>query len=138
MLTEEEGAALVKRYYESLNSGNLGVLDEIAAANYQHHTEGLQPGLQAFKSVVRMYRQGFPDMHNTIEDIIVGKDKIVVRVTTQGHHTGSFLGHEATHQSFSASAIDIFRVAGGKLVEHWSVFDTINMLQQLGIYRPLG
>jgi predicted ester cyclase len=135
MLTEEEGIALVKRYYEAINSGNLSILDEVTAGNYQHHTEGLQPGLQPFKSIIRTYRQGFPDMHNAIEDIIVGKDKIVVRVTTQGHHTGSFLGHAPTHQFFSASAIDIFRVAGGKLVEHWSVFD---MLQQLGIYRPLG
>jgi predicted ester cyclase len=138
MLSEEEGIALVTRYYEAINSGNLGVLDEVASANYKHHTEGVLPGLQAFKSILKMYRQGFPDVHNKIEDIIVGKDKIVVRVTTQGSHTGYFLGHEPTNQSFSASAIDIFRVANGKLVEHWSVFDTINMLQQLGLYRPLG
>jgi predicted ester cyclase len=138
MLTEEAGIALITRYYEAINSGNLTVLDEVAATNYQHHTPGLLPGLQAFKSILVMYRQGFPDMHNTIEDIIVGQNKIVVRVTTQGHHTGFFLGHEPTQQFFSASAIDIFRVADGKLVEHWSVFDSINMLQQLGLYRPLG
>jgi len=32
--------------------------------------------------------------------------------------------------------IDIFRIAGGKMVKHWVIFDWLSLLQQLGAMPP--
>jgi predicted ester cyclase len=62
---------------------------------------------------------------------------VVARTLTEGTHTGPFMGHPPSGRRFQAAGIDVFRVAGGQLAEHWSVFDTLGMLMQLGLYRPL-
>jgi hypothetical protein len=36
------------------------------------------------------------------------------------------------------TGIDILRIAGGKLVEHWGEMDMLSMLQQLGVVPPPG
>jgi predicted ester cyclase len=136
MFTAEESKALVRRYYDVINSGDFNGLDEIVSSRYQHHVPGLLPGVQAFKQVLSMYRHGFPDLVNTIEDLIVEGDKIVARVGIQGSHQGIFLGHPPTQKPFKAVGIDIFHIAGGKIAERWGLFDTMAMLQQLGLYTP--
>jgi steroid delta-isomerase-like uncharacterized protein len=133
----EANKKLVSHYYEAINSGNLAALDQVVAAGYQHHTPNLPAGLSPFKAMLSMYRQGFPDMCNTIETLIAEGDLVVAHATTSGTHTGSFLGHPATGKPFTATGIDIFRVADSLLVERWGAFDTIAMLQQLGLYSPV-
>lgn len=137
MITPEESRALVRRYYEVINGGDFNQLDELVSGNYQHHVPGLLPTLQAFKQVLHMYRHGFPDLVNNVEALIVEEDKIVARVSIHGSHQGMFLGHPPTHKPFKAVGIDIFRIADGKIAERWGLFDTMTMLQQLGLYSPM-
>ena len=61
----------------------------------------------------------------------------MARSITLGTHTGAFMGHPPTGRRFHAGGIDVFRIAEGKLVERWGQFDTLGMLQQLGLYRPV-
>jgi predicted ester cyclase len=39
----------------------------------------------------------------------------------------------ATGKKIKVSGMDILRVAGGKLLEHWDIDDTLGMMQQLGV-----
>lgn len=128
--------SLVRHYYQAINEGNLDALDALVAPDFIHHTRGMPAGLAIFKRVLLMFRQGFPDLHNTIEAVILDGDLVVARTTTRGTHQGPFLDHPPTGRPFEAPAIEIFRLANGRLVERWGVFDTIAMLQQLGLYSP--
>lgn len=130
--------SLVTDYYEAINTANWSALDELVLPGFAHHTPGLMPGLPAFKQILSMYRQGFPDVHTQIERLIAEEDIIVAHTMVQGIHAGTFLGHPATFKKFKAMAVDIFRFQQGKIAERWGVFDTILMLQQLGIYSPTG
>lgn len=132
----EQNKKIVSHYYEVINSGNLADLDQLVAPGYIHHTPNLPAGLGPFKYLLTLYRQGFPDVHNQVEALIAEGDTVVAHTTTRGSHTGPFLGHPATGKSFIATGIDIFRLAEGKVVERLGVFDTITMLQQLGLYTP--
>ena len=80
-----------------------------------------------------MLRSAFLNFKTTIEDIIAEGDKVVIRMTWSGTHTGGeFMGIPATGKSVSFGVIDIIRMAGGKLVEHWGQMDSMLMMQQLG------
>lgn len=68
-----------------------------------------------------------------IEELIAEEDKVVFRVTGHGTHRGDFMGAPATGRRVSIAGIDIVRLEGGKLVEHWANFDRLGMMQQLGL-----
>ena len=63
-----------------------------------------------------------PDIQLTIEDIFAEGDKVAVRWTFRGTHTGaSLLSGSPTGDAFTAVAISIYRFANGKIEEDWGV-----------------
>ncbi len=60
-------------------------------------------------------------------------DKVATRKTFHGTHLGEFMGIRPTSQQVSIGLIDVVRVADEKVVEHWSMGDTLGMMQQLGV-----
>lgn len=136
LLAAEKNEACIRRYYQALNDGNWAALDDLVAPGFIHHTRGMPDGLITHKRVLSMFRRGFPDLHSDIETLLAAGEMVVAHTTTRGTHRGSFLGHSPTGKQFEATGIDIFRLADGRMVERWGVFDTIAMLQQLGLYTP--
>ncbi|MDX1416943.1 MAG: ester cyclase, partial [Candidatus Promineifilaceae bacterium] len=67
-----------------------------------------------------------------IEDVVAEDDKVVLRMTWSGSQQNEFMGLPPSGKSFSVNVIDIFRVAGGQIVEHWGMIDMMGMMQQLG------
>ncbi len=137
MTIKQQCKALVRRYYGVVNSGELNALDEFIAPDFAHHNPGMPPGLDVLKGMLTMYRIGFPDIHSTIEFLIVENNRAAAYTTTHGTNIGTFLGHPPTGKQFTATGIDIFRIADGGLVERWGSFDTLGMLQQLGLSTPM-
>ena len=63
-------------------------------------------------------------------------DKVVARIQTTGTHRGQFQGMPPTGKSIKREAFDMLRIANGKFVEHWNLFDAMGMMQQLGAMPP--
>ena len=63
---------------------------------------------------------------------------MVTRWTGTGTHQGDLLGMAPTGKGAKVMGIWIHRLAGGKIVESWNVWDTLGMLQQLGVIPALG
>ena len=62
---------------------------------------------------------------------------MVTRKTFRGTHQGEFWGQPPTGKRIEFEVIDIFRVADGKIVEHWAQLDALSLARKLGL-RPLG
>ena len=87
------------------------------------------------------FRQAFPDYQVTIHEVIVEGDKVVTRKTFSGTHRAEWMGVPASGRKNSFGGIDIVRIAGGKVVEHWGEFDMLTLLQQIGALpaaKPTG
>jgi predicted ester cyclase len=71
-----------------------------------------------------------------VNDLIICTDQFVVaRVTINGSSmVAPEDGTEPERRSFSASAIDIYRIKDGKVVERWGNNDTVSILRQLGLW----
>jgi len=94
-----------------------------------------QDGLKVPKACFtlrRLFEVAVPDLHCTIEDLLVSGDKITARLLFTGTHKGEFMGHPATGKPVKFFAIDILRIRGGKIVEDWHLEDNLNLLEQLG------
>src|SRR5215469_8363794 len=112
-------AALLDRYVAAVNAGDTAALQALFAKPYTQHG-GLKGG-----------REAFPDLRVTVEDRIFAGDKIVARNTWSGTHRGAFLGVAPTGKQVTIRTIDIWRVDGEKLAEHWDVIDLGALEKQL-------
>lgn len=135
MTLVESNKALVRRFYEEIDKGNIGVLDEVVAEDYLDHNPppfpGLPSGREGLKQAFKMFQQATPG-HHQIEDQIAEDDKVVTRLTSIGKHEGDLPGAPRTGNDLKMTSITIHRVANGKLVEKWSEKDVMGFLQQIG------
>lgn len=135
-MPESENLALLERYYEVLNQGNLDVIDDLIATDYvSHHNDPahLPPGPAGVKAFISITRTGFPDLRLTVDQIFAEGEQAASMWTMEGTHTGEWFGTPATGKHARWSGIVITRFAGGKIAEDWYNFDQVALLQQLGI-----
>lgn len=141
MISTKEIKALVRCWYKGWNLGKaaaLAVMDETCATNYVTHA-GIGPdihGLKDNKQDTCEVFKAFPNIHLTIDDILVEGNKVVTRWTLIGTQKGEFMGHPPTHKKVAVWGITIDRVAKGKFVESWIRYDNLGFMQQLGIVPP--
>jgi serine phosphatase RsbU (regulator of sigma subunit)/ketosteroid isomerase-like protein len=120
---EENNKALVRRFVEARDKGDLETLDELLAPNYVDHSllPGQEPGREGFIQSVAEEHAIFSNFHTNIEDQAAEGDKVITRLTVNRiHDRGEFLGVAPTGMEFKSTAIIIHRIVGGKVVEEWS------------------
>jgi predicted ester cyclase len=138
-LSLEENKALIRRYFEAIDaacaSGNADVLDEFVAPDFVTHNPfpGMAPGIEGAKRLFLMFVAAAPGRH-VVEDLIADGDKVVGRITAYGTHEGELLGIARTGKPMRMTGITVWRIANGKIMEHWSEMDTLGLLQQLGAF----
>ncbi len=140
-MSTEENKAVVTRFVEEVQSHHkLELVDQLFDPSYNDHASGpgIVPGIEGFKQFFGMMLLAFPDLHATIHDQIAEGDKVVTRKTFEATHKGDFRGVPPTGKQIDLSVIDIFRIADGKIAEHWMQADMLGMMQQLGIIPPPG
>ncbi|HEY5628439.1 MAG TPA: ester cyclase [Candidatus Limnocylindrales bacterium] len=127
--------ATVRRYYEDvLNGRDIDTLDLLAVPGYVEHDPlpGQGDGREGLKRRVSTLIDAF-EPRFTIEDVVAEPGKVVVRWAHSGRHVGEFMGIPATGREFRIAGIDIHRLEGGRMAEHWHVVDQLSLLQQLGL-----
>ncbi len=141
-MSAESNKALARRLMEeAFNAGNIDVVDELVAAGFINHDAAApEPtvGPEAAKASIAGYRAGFPDLRITIEDQIADGDRVVTRWSAKGTHQGELMGMPATGKQSTVTGITIDRIADGRIAESWTNWDTLGMLQQLGVVPALA
>jgi steroid delta-isomerase-like uncharacterized protein len=135
MSDEDRNKALLRRFYEELwSQGGLETIPELVSEDFvDHHSlPGAPPGREGLAALITTWRTAFPDMRETVEDLITEGEKVVGRFTMRGTHSGEFMGVPPTGRSVTMSGIDIVRVEGGKIVEFWYGEHLLELMQQLG------
>jgi steroid delta-isomerase-like uncharacterized protein len=133
----EHNKAIVRRLFAELwNNGNLSVAGELFAPNYQHHdasTPDFGRGPDSEKKRASLYRNAFPDVHFTIEDVIAEGETVMTRWSCRGTHKGDLNGIAATNKQFTITGITVARVSNGKIAEGFVNWDALGLMQQLGV-----
>ena len=134
-MSAADNEALVRRFFDAYNHMDDPAFLEIFSPDYVCHVGGTSEpmvGLAASLAAEASIRTAFSDGHWTIEDIFAAGDKVVVRRSWRLTHSGMFQGMPATGRTLTGTAIDIFRVVDGRIVEQWTESDNLSFMQQLG------
>jgi predicted ester cyclase len=108
-------------------------LREVISDEFVNHEAppGTPPGLGGITMYMHLLNEAFSDQRWEIHDVVAEGEKVVIRCTHSGVHTGEFFGMPATGRPFSYNQMHIIRVRDGKGVEHWAVRDDAGLMGQL-------
>ncbi|MEM1309590.1 MAG: ester cyclase [Cyanobacteria bacterium P01_D01_bin.71] len=118
------------------SSGWQDVWNELMSPSVVYHfNSATEPiiGLEANKAFNKSLFQGFPDIYQNIEDMVVEEDRVVYRTTIQGTHAGNFLGAPPTGKVVKVNDFTLLRIADRKIVEWWYECNLLAVMQQLGL-----
>ena len=121
--------------------GAEGIADELVDASFDYHHPGFPPvgnGPDGYRQLVQIYRDAFPDLIVTLENIVAEGDTVVARWTAKGTNTGEMMGMPPTGNAFEATGMNLFRLEADKVAEVWTNFDDLGMMQQLGLIPTPG
>jgi steroid delta-isomerase-like uncharacterized protein len=131
--------ALARRFFEEMCNGRrLDIAGEILAQDHRYHDPNSPPavGPEAMAEVVAIYQNGV-EGHWEIHDILSSGNRVAVRWTGTGTHSGDVMGIPATGAHVEVEALTILRIENGRIAENWTVWDTLGFLRQLGVVPAL-
>ena len=132
----EENKAIFRRLLEEFwVKGKLDVADELLAPDFVYHgPDAEEPrDREGYKQDTMEYGSSCIDVQATVEDIVAEGDKVAVRYIWSGIHTGGLWGAPPTEKRLTMRVIAILRIADGKIVDEWDMYDSLDLNRQLGL-----
>lgn len=130
----QDGAALVRRAFDAFNAADVDACAEFLHDDFVINLMGApyqMRGLEAWMQNVAVIQKGFPGIQACIDDIFSSGDRIAVRLTFRGTHSGEFQGVPATGRDVEYTSIELYRMADGRLAEEWIASDIPTLMRQL-------
>ncbi len=128
-----------KQYFDTWNSGDTSLLDDVFASEFVIHDPAspmaLTMGPAGVKERIRAYRAAMPDLHISIEDVISENDRVVTRWILRGRHSGRFEDVDGGGASVEVSGTTIHRISNFRIVEQWVNWDTEALRSQMRLVR---
>jgi steroid delta-isomerase-like uncharacterized protein len=131
-----QNKAVAKRFLEAWNARDLDAFDQIVASDAEDHDpQNPFPELRGPEGARRgaeIYQTAFSDGRFDVEQQLAEGDFVITRWTARGTNDGEVMGMPPTGKTVECAGITIDRIAGGKIAETWTCWDTLGMMQQLG------
>ena len=150
--SEDEAIAVCVRAMHLMGTGSLADLRTVIHPDATNREGKDEPaacrgrGAEAFYATALWLRAAYSDLHWEIHDAVHAGDLVVLHTSMAGRQTGPFVTYDeraAVQQAmppngkpFSVTQSHWFRVADGKVVEHWANRDDLGLAEQLGWIPP--
>lgn len=123
---------LAETFVTMLNEHDADLVVRSVDHDYRNPNAFVGDGREANRRFWAGFFTALPDLTATMEDLVIGGDRVTGRFVYRGTHAGEFIGIPATGRSLAMRSIDIWRVENGMFVEHWDELNTLQMLHQMG------
>jgi predicted ester cyclase len=70
--------------------------------------------------------------------MIAERNEVVLHWTARGTHQGQFLGMAPTNKSATVTGTSIYKLEKDKIVEQWSDWNLLSLLEQLGLAKAVN
>ena len=131
----EENKSVVQHILKDIwNAKNPTLItDHIAPDHVIYNPDGAHHGIEGYKELYDTWTSAFPNLQFTIEDQVAEGSKVMTLFTFSGTHSGKLGGIEPTGREVSVTGVLVCRLAEGKAVEERGVWDSLRLMQQLGV-----
>jgi predicted SnoaL-like aldol condensation-catalyzing enzyme len=112
---EEHNKQVVAEFHElALNRKDAAAAAAHLGSRYVQHSPELADGVEGFQAFIEQYRKKFPDARSEIKRVFADGDYVVL-------HVHAVPAPQARGQAM----VDIYRLAEGRIVEHWGVIQDV-------------
>jgi steroid delta-isomerase-like uncharacterized protein len=135
----EENKRIVRAFIEAaFNQHQADRAKDYMTSDIKWHggTLGTVEGRDNFAGLIGAIVAALPDLRNVEQDIIAERDIVSVRAVVEGTHKGDLLGIPASGKRVRWDAVDVYRVADGKIAEEWAADDLLAFVYGVGAYTP--
>jgi len=132
-MTPQENKAIIRRYIETWNRGDLDGVFAFWSPDIVHHTRFASHGYDDTRRIVTEFTSNFEWMRFQLEDMVAEGDRVVTRMTWRAKHDRGYLAGAPTSKEITCAVLGIARLKDGKIIEHWGVTDELHMMQQMGL-----
>ena len=137
MATPNE-AILHQLIAEIWNQGNMANLDTLVAESYIVASDPGDPwngqtlDHETYKRRVAYTREAFAGVTFDIHESLVDDDRVAIRWTMSGTHSGDLPRLPATGRTFAVGGMTFYYFQDGKVAGHRQAFDQLGFLAQIG------
>lgn len=130
---QADNQQLVSQFIEQIwNKRNFEKLDQFLHTNFNDHS--LPPALTPDKTGLQSWimETGKAFEHTTIiEDQVTDNKKSVVKIKMNLKHIGKWRNMEPTGMVVSTTGYRLYKIADGKITDHWALIDGEGIENQL-------
>jgi ketosteroid isomerase-like protein len=125
---------VIRRFYaaanEAIATGDMTALHAVVAEHFvdQDPVPGMKPDRAGLEGYLAALHAVVPDTELLVEAVVAGGDRAMVRVAVRGGQGPASL-RGVVDQLERWGPVDLFRIAGGKVVERWSQTDDLALLR---------
>jgi predicted ester cyclase len=143
MFDLEANKAIALRLAEVFNGRRLDLLEDVLHPEFRGRgisafpaeDAGVGPGPR--RKLYEMFYQAIPDARAEVLDVIAEGDKVVLVDRFGGTHRGEFFGRPGTGNRIEWTAMHIYTIRDGKVLEDAVMTDALAIMQQLGLAPSL-
>ena len=139
--TARRSDRLARAFVHAINAADDAALDTVLARGFLSYAYDGVRSRTPTKKYYESLRNSFSDLQLQVDEnigVLVENDMIALRTIITGTHTGDHAGVTATGRPIQTSASHFFRVRNDRLVEHWQVIDTYQILTTIGAIPRVG
>ena len=135
-MSADKNITLINRVLELINNRKLDEAFKFYDRDYIYHGPGGQElrVRSGIRGLWELFLAAFPDLVTSVDEIFSAGNKVVLRWTVRGTHTGEFLGIPASNKSISLPIAEVFRLEDGILMEAWDQYDRLHLMEQIGAF----
>jgi len=94
---------------------------------------GRAQGVEGPLKASRAFRAAVPDLRCEVLQMIVAGDRVTAALRFTGHFTGTLGEHQGQGQAIDFIAMDIYRIADGRIAEDWHLEENLAFMRQAGL-----
>jgi predicted ester cyclase len=133
---EKNKAIILALHEEVLNKGKYGFLSTAVATDFVDHPPkrllaAADRRSEALREESAALREGFPDFHYHVIQIVAEGDRVVSLGRLTGTHRGAYRQITPSGGSLDMFGISSYRLKDGKVVERWGILDPAALMRSL-------
>ena len=129
---------LPQRFAAALTAGDMKAFADLLADDYVNHQNSAAAPAQSGKSMKKATVDFFTNRVNALTGLTVGIEASLAEgnlcaasFVYEGVHDAVYYGFAPTGRKLRFTSCDIFRLADGRIAEHWGMGDIAGVIAQL-------
>ncbi len=133
MSNSKQLETLVDRFHAAMDAQDWEQMKQLVSPAIRAHVGGQDLEYDAYLGMGKAFMNAFPDGSHELKEHIVSGDRVITKIIWRGTHQGDFHGIPATGRRIAIDLVKIDRWVEGRLIEHYAQFDSLGLMQQLGV-----